>query len=179
MILLYCIMISGSFVEIDPQHKLCVGVWYAHLHVYVTTRPWSLCMYSRHWYKKVWFIHRCDRTHSCVIWLVYAYAVTRSYVWRALFVTWLIRMCAMTRDLFVCVPWLVTYSYVCHDSWLIRMCAMTRSCVRHDSLTCVPWLIHVDDMTSSALKNWGMSHIWMVTYMNESCHTYECVMPHI
>jgi len=44
MILIYCIMISGSFAERDLQYKLCVGVRYAHLHVFITTRPWSFCI---------------------------------------------------------------------------------------------------------------------------------------
>jgi len=101
----------------------------------------------------------------------------------------------MTRDLFVCVPWLVTYSYVCHDSWLIRMCAMTR-----DLFVCVPWLVHVYDTTRShvyhdsfMLMTWLLrrsrieachtfewSHIWMslVTRMNASCHTFRWVISH-
>ena len=51
---------------------------------------------------------------------------------------------------------------MCHDSvtcvpWLIHKCAMTHTNLCHDSYRCVPWLIHC-------------------THMNESWHTYEWVM---
>ena len=44
------------------------------------------------------------------------------------------------------------------------------------------WLIRIEicDMTYSYGGCWVMSHIWMryVTHMNETCHTFECVISH-
>jgi len=92
----------------------------------------------------------------------------------------------MSRDSFMCVPWLIhvcamTHSCVWHDSlacmighiqmrdmnylytrhimhvpWLIHACAMTHSCVWHDSFICMIGHIQMRDMT--CLYKWHNMH---------------------
>jgi len=60
------------------------------------------------------FKHLCDMNHSCV--------------WYDLFI-------CVWHDSFIRAP--------LHAPWLIRTCAMTHSHVRHDSYTCLTWLVHM------------------------------------
>ena len=79
----------------------------------------------------------------------------------------------------------VTHSY--KGVLMPPVCDMTHSCVRHDSLKCVTWLIlfegrvthtykgvlsHTGGNTSTQ-REWVMSHTSLshVTHMNESCRT--------
>ena len=64
----------------------------------------------------------------------------------------------------------MTHSYVRHDSlicvpWLIHMCAMTHSYVCHDSFICVTWLIHMWDMT-----HW---YVWHALGIRAICHAWH------
>jgi len=136
--------------------------------------------------------HLCDMTHPhvwhdlftflCIVWLIYQCEVIHSYVWHDsfIFVTWLTHMCDMT------------HSYVWHDSliwvtWLIHMCDWVHSCVQDDSFTfdmphshmwldafiCVTWLIYTRDVTAVEA---GTCSGCRVTHMNQSCHTFGCVI---
>jgi len=51
------------------------------------------------------------------------------------------RMCAMT--FYVSWPNLVLTSPPCFRTWLMHVCAMTHLCERHDSIVCMPWLLHI------------------------------------
>jgi len=105
--------------------------------------------------------------------------------------------CALTKvchNSSICVPWSVTCA-----SWLIFLCAMTCVYMCLKSFMSVPRLIHLCVMThpcachdSSIPKQneWVMSHIWIshashmthvvhISYVDESCFTYECVMSHM
>jgi len=74
-----------------------------------------------------WRIHMCDMTHS--------------YVW------------SFTPAKFSQLTYGTVTWYLClwHDAFIRDMthytCAMTHSYVWHDSFICVPWLIHMYDMT--------------------------------
>jgi len=140
-----------------------------------------LFMYIRHFWRiwrslwRFWitssFIYVChDDSFICVTWLIRMCDMTRSYVWHDSFIcaTWLVHICDMS------------HSYVRHDSFirvtcLIHTCDMTRSYVWHDSFICVTWL---DSRTTPQPEpkspfNIRMSH---VARMHTACHTYEWVM---
>jgi len=78
----------------------------------------------------------------------------------------------------------MTRSYVWHDAfgcvpWHVHMCDMTHSDERvcHDTFICVTWLIRVCDMTHSYVRRVSTSYMCQKhTHTNESCHTYERVM---
>ena len=78
------------------------------------------------------------------------------------------RFICVCHDSFTCVPWLIhmcamTHLYVCHDSFMCVQCVTHRrnsTCIRsttthiasymwHDPYVCVPWLVHMCDMTHS------------------------------
>jgi len=98
-----------------------------------------------------WLVHM-STTNSCVTWLIHVWHDSLKCDMTHSCVTWLIRvwndsfydsfMYNMTRS---CVNRL---THVWHDSfmcvpWLIHMCNMTHSYVWHDSFTCVTWLVHM------------------------------------
>jgi len=114
-------------------------------------------------------MYMCDMTHSSV--------------WDSLIcVPWLTHMCDMTHHTCVCHD---SFTCVCHDSF---------TCVCHDSFTCATWLIHMCDMTHWLNHMLDMTHSYMcemtdltcdltdshvwncMCAMNESCHTYGCIM---
>jgi len=73
--------------------------------------------------------------------------MTHSYVWHESFTYQWNR-----RRLRLFLRQLYTWVTLRHDSftcvtWLVHMCDMTRSHVWHDSCTCMTWLIHMCDMT--------------------------------
>jgi len=65
--------------------------------------------------------------------------------------------------------WVVTHSYVCHDSficvtWLIHMCDVTRSYVLHGSFICLTWLIHMSRVTFFCTTLCG--YVFMCIYIS-------------
>ena len=136
-------------------------------------------------------VHACDMTHSYMAWII-------SLMWHdaSACVTWLIHLfvhsmtdLSVWSDTLICVTWLI---HVWHDSlicvtWLIHMCDWVHSCVQRDSFTfdmphshmwldafiCVTWLIYTRDVTAVEAGTCSGCHI---THMNQSCHTYECVI---
>jgi len=152
-----------------------------------------------------WLIHVCDVTHShmsnltseekrqngtaymsavwhdsfmCVWWLIHVWDVTHSYVWHdsCICVTCVNHGSDMTHshmrkltrgDETVCNWYGI---YVCSVTWLIH------SYVRHASIMCVTWLIHMCDVTHEDETAWKLirveclqcdtihSHVW-----NDSC----------
>ena len=107
---------------------------------------------------ETWPIHvyRHD-SFICVTWLIHMCDVTHSYKWHGPFIfktwllykweTWLIHTCDMT------------HSYVWHDSFIqaTRPFHVYRHdwfiCERHDSFTCVTWLMHISDTTLSCVRH--------------------------
>ena len=96
-------------------------------------------------------------------------------------------MC-IKKKVFICAC-----THVCVDdsvtcTWLMYTCAVEDSCTcewriyTQHALCLDKWMGHVTQMNESChTYEWVMPHIWMshVTHMNESCHTYEWVMSHI
>ena len=120
------------------------------------------------------FVRVTMMTYSCV------HRDSFICVWRDLIirVTWLVQMGATTR---LDAPTFHGCSDIWHD-WLIRvtrfihMCDMTSPCVRHDSLTCVPWLIHTCATTQlnkptfqECSDMWRDSSIICVPWLNHMC----------
>ena len=73
----------------------------------------------------------------------------------------------------------MTHSHVCHDSllcvpWLIHMCAMTHSHVWHDSFICVPWLIHMCAMTHSYVCHDSFICVPWLIHMCAMTHSHVC-----
>jgi len=118
-----------------------------------------------------WLIYMCDMTHPYVwhVWFIYMWfgfgvcthmcGMTHSYVWHDTFirVTCLIHMWfGFGVRKYVCDK---THVYLWHGSRMWHasstcgldlrcapMCDMTHSYVKHDTFTCVTWLIRVCDM---------------------------------
>jgi len=121
-----------------------------------------------------WLLHIPDITHSlvwhdsflCVTWNVHRYDMTASYVWRGAFVsvTWLIRM----RDMTCSSAW--------HDSFT-RLSNGSRCKLPHTSFIRVKRLV----LNAHWRRDSYLWHAWRSydTYINESCHAHEWVMPHI
>jgi len=80
-------------------------------------------------------------------------------------------MCDMTlskwHDLFIWVSSLRLLNHPFH-AWSCGGGGMTHSCVRHDSLVCETWLIHMCDMTHS--------YVWHDTFICETCLIHICDM---
>jgi len=165
-------------------------------HLYVT-HSYSYVWCDTHAAKEV-LIHICDMTYSyvwhdssicdssifiCVLSNIYdsfSYTyVTHSYLMSVITHMWLIYI----YDSFICDSFIYvthSYSYVWHDAficmialiymWLIDICNSERvmSHMWHieigNSERVMPHMSHVSHMKSH------------VTYLNESCHTYERVM---
>ena len=144
-----------------------------------------------------WFIHTCDMTDFCVIflihirndatyttWPIHMYDMAHTYVWYGSFIclAWLTHMWysdmmrCIQHDPFICVTWLNSFLCV---TWLIHMCDMahsyvwhgsTHSYVWHDSFICVTWLIHMCDMT-----HW---YVWHDSFICVTWLIHMCDMAH-
>jgi len=153
----------------------------------------------------------------CGPWLIHMCAMTHSHVCHDSFtcVPWCIHMCAMTHlhlchDSFTCVPWLIcmyamTHAHVCHDSftfvtWLYSVLWLGDVSIKAflrvtwliqiwDKFVCVPWLIHMCDMTHSNMRHDSFIRVpWLDctgcldlggSPLGWSCHIYKWVMAHI
>ena len=100
------------------------------------------------------------RSHTHINTYVHTHPTDEPLRWRNTSILW-----EPARD--------VTHYYVSdmrHDSftcvpWLIDLCAMTHSLVCHDSFTCVPWLIHLCAMTYFMCATCAVTH-----YVCHVCH---------
>jgi len=162
-----------TIVKRDLQRYLCMLRERARLervrHIYIHN--------TRTWYMRPTIVkgdlqrYLCTRARRGKV---------RLELWRLRHKTsvWLICTCGMTQ--FKCVPWLIVmcswdmtqFKYV---PWFIFMCTCDMT-----QFKCVPWLIFMCscDMTQFERMSYD-SFTWnlgiLVKYMNESCHTYECV----
>jgi len=147
---------------------------YQDIYSYVAHNK-TLCLMSHRMYvtSKTYILmyqgKSCPMSQVClVIWMSHV-----AYEW-----------CLMShppRHTFLCIK-ITTYTYLflCinmnqnSDSlificvpWLIHVCDMTHSCVRHDSFMCATWLIHVCDMPHSCVSD---SFIFLcVTWLIHVC----------
>ena len=121
--------------------------------------------------------HMYSDSFTCVLWLIHRCAVTHSYVWHV------DGECSSRgHDSLVCCA--MTHSHVCRDSFISvtcwcreleswqHICDVTWQHIpyipptcRHDSFTCVPWLIHTCAVTHS--------HVWRVVAANAIYATYK------
>jgi len=142
-----------------------------------------------------WHIHMCDVTYPCVwrdsficvTWLIHTCDTTHSYIWRP--------------DSFICVVCTLVFRHSCpHDtseisshmiqmilysstlvqtnvsllqSFLWKPCLVCRHSCTYDTFICVTSPVHVNE--SCHTYECVMSHIWMThsKHMNGSCHTHE------
>jgi len=126
----------------------------------------------------IWLIYNYDMTHSYVwhdsftymTWLIYIYDMTHSHVWHdSSLIMWDVTKANVWHVLLA--SWLCAQA-VWHDSfilvtWLIHMCDMTPSYEWHASFICVTWLIHISDVTHSYV--WHDSFV-CVLWPNHICN---------
>jgi len=136
-----------------------------------------------------WLIHMCDMPHLLLHAVTHMNESCHTYEW--------VMAQVQTRHVTHMNESWHTYECVISHTWmtthltspssqlgllgrLIHMCAMTHSYMRHDSFTCVTWLIHPNDHPLDLSFLAIIAHMWrgLGTHMIELCHAYGCVMPH-
>jgi len=141
-------------VSVPPRHiansKLTCGAW--RIHMWDMPHPYVISLI----HVSVLPLHVVKSKSTCGLWRIHMWDMTHSYG------TWLIQG---------------------HHSFMSPCCLCTLRIVdfhvKHTAFTCGTRLTHLKEWRRWVKWLVHTSHEWVMSRMNESCPTYECVMPHM